>query len=513
MARKNRQAGKKSVRQRDKLMRTAVSIAVAPGQPPRMMSAFEALRLADSRRQAGDRMSTGFICEQLLGTPAAASAARSIMLKIAIDMYRPREIRELADALIDDPPVDLFGIITLAKALHESDRSEESIEVLTRGMKEYPARPELPRERGIAWMTIGDKARASADFRRALRLDPAACNNYRNLAALGTLTDDELETLRHCRPAPGLEADVHAALAIACRKRGDIDGEFRHLGEANSRLGRDTTWRGEMDDLLTRRMIEIFDADYLASHQSEQLLPQTPIFIVGMPRSGSTLIEQILCSHPDVDACGETHLFLWNLKDWARRNTPGLEVPDCAQRMSREDFAALGREYVGGIRETYTDAAFFVDKQLENVLFVGFLALAIPNARFVHSVRHPLDTCLSCYQQAFSTVPYANDLDNLAIKYRNKTRLMDHWKSLLGDRIHTVAYENMVSDTAAQARALLEFCGLPWDDGVLEFHRTQRAVRTASVYQVRRGIYSTSVEKWKPYAKHLEPLRRALGLG
>jgi hypothetical protein len=189
----------------------------------------------------------------------------------------------------------------------------------------------------------------------------------------------------------------------------------------------------------------------------------------------------------------------------------GVPFPDCALLASEADLAHLAGRYLATIAEVHTSSETFVDKQLESYMFFGLLARALPEARFIHTVRHPLDCILSAYQQVFASVPFANSLENLAIRYRNYTDLMAHWQRMMPGRIYTVRYENLVAQPEAEVRALLEHCGLPWDARALEFHASRHVVKTTSAAQVRQPIFASSVGKWRPYAAHLQPAMAILG--
>jgi hypothetical protein len=237
----------------------------------------------------------------------------------------------------------------------------------------------------------------------------------------------------------------------------------------------------------------------------------TPIFILGMPRSGTTLIEQILSSHPHVHGAGELKDFSDSFHEIAGSEA-GTGYMDWLISARPNDLETLGRRYVERLRAKNSKATFITDKMPGNFFMVGLIHLALPNARIVHARRDPMDTCLSNYQILYNEpMPYAYDLSELGQYYRDYDRLMRHWETVLPPgRVHTLQYETLVDDIEAQARELLHYVGLEWDDTCLEFHQNRRVVKTASVSQVRQPLYRTSAGKWKHYAPWLTELSDSL---
>lgn len=238
---------------------------------------------------------------------------------------------------------------------------------------------------------------------------------------------------------------------------------------------------------------------------------ELPIFIVGMARSGTTLTEQIISSHPQVHGAGE----LPDLLNLARQPQGASKTlfPHSMQMLTKADLGLMGGRYVTGLRERHAKANRITDKMPANFLAVGLIHLIVPNARIIHVKRNPIDTCLSGYSRLYSRgQAHSYDLAEIGAYYRGYARLMDHWHAVLpAGAILDVVYEDLVADNEAQARRLIDYCGLPWDDVCLQFHKNERVIRTASVTQVRQPIYNTSVARWKRYETHLGPLVDALG--
>ncbi len=288
---------------------------------------------------------------------------------------------------------------------------------------------------------------------------------------------------------------------------GDGERAFAHLDRGNSLQRSRISF--DLDAHLTapEAMAAAFDASTVqrlagGGHGSDR-----PVFVIGMPRSGTTLVEQILASHPKVHGAGELQL-LGQLAGRLPRAGEGL-----IEALTPDELGRLGAEYDGRLQALASGAARIVDKMPGNFLFAGLIRLMLPNARIIHCVRDPLDTCLSCYATRFTTAnPFAYDQRELALHYRAYARLMQHWRTVLpADGFTEVRYEDVVADLEGETRRLLAFCGLDWDDRCLEFHQTRREVRTASSSQVRRPLYSSSVRRAQAVAGHLGPLIEALG--
>ena len=246
----------------------------------------------------------------------------------------------------------------------------------------------------------------------------------------------------------------------------------------------------------------------------EGLADERPVFIVGMPRSGSTLLEQILSSHPDVAGAGEVK-YLSHALGRLRDRFPSLpKYPALAARMNPAQVEIASKTYIATLAKVAPAAPRITDKLLTNYFFVGLINLMFPKARIVHTRRNPVDTCLSAFTKLFKDdMPHSYDLAELGRYYCKYRELMDHWSAVLPQgAMITVDYEDVVADTRGQAERLIRFLDLDWDEACLDFHKSGRPVKTASVAQVRRPIYCTSVERWKRYGPALKPLLDALGV-
>jgi tetratricopeptide (TPR) repeat protein len=404
-------------------------------------------------------------------------------------------------------------------------------------------------ELASALLSLGRQAEAIAILRRITALDPDRLRSYAELAYAdpASLTEADVARLQaiYADAAEDKDRVVSAAFALAnlLEHRGEYDVAFAHLKRGND-LFREglIAGKGRLPSgmvvparLLPRRMdpagalAEVeqsarfaaltFTAEFLGRYRGHGHPSSLPIFVVGMPRSGSTLIEQILASHPLVHGAGEietlsAHLVTmqWPYVGYRLPGPDGVTRPTEPPRPPARYFRERGAAYVKALRAFHPRAQRIVNKMLGNYLYVGMIELCLPNAVIIHAVRDPVDNCLGCYKRLFATGNETTyDLADIGRHYVSYRRLMEHWAGVLPGRVVDVVYEEMVADPEPQIRRLLEACGLPWNDACLRFYETQRPVRTASLAQVRQPIYRSSVQRWRRYEKHLGPLLEALG--
>ena len=372
---------------------------------------------------------------------------------------------------------------------------------------------------GLLLKHRGRLAEAQRYFEQAIRLEPKNVSFYDNLAAVRPFVAGDpyltaLEVLAEdsASLSGADQIHLHFALAKAYENTGQHERAFRHLLNANRRKRRQMTYDesatlGEMD-----RLRELTSRDFIRTRQDCGDPSPLPVFIIGMTRSGTTLIEQILASHPQVFGAGELDLFD-RATDSLRRTLPGSPAyPEMMLGMSAEHFRGLGARYREAVAQLAPGAMRVTDKMTANFLFAGLIHLALPNATIIHAVRDAADTCVSCFAVDFSNGnAHTYDLAELGRYYRHYRALMAHWHEVLPrGRILDVHYEELVSDLEGAARRIVAHCGLAWDARCLEFHRTQRPVRTASAAQVRKPIYRDSVGRWRKYEAFLGPLLREL---
>jgi tetratricopeptide (TPR) repeat protein len=375
---------------------------------------------------------------------------------------------------------------------------------------------------GAALAEQGDLDAAREAYQKAVEVDSTRAAYHRNLADQKRFEpgDPQLAVLErlaaNAASVPEKERiDLQFVLGKAYADLKEHDRSFRHLLTGNElkreKLAYDDA--GAVDYM--QRIRNVFTAELLRAKAGGGETAPTPVFIVGMPRSGTTLIEQIIASHPQSVGAGELFELDNIVHSLAGLNGSGLRFPEVIGTMSREQLREVGTRYVTAIKALAPQAERVVDKMPWNFHFPGLIHLALPNARIIHSRRDPVDTCLSCFSILFDgdSNPYTYDLGELGRFYRSYESLMAHWRAVLPPRIMIeVQYEKVVADLENEARRIIAHCRLAWDDTCLAFHKTRRPVRTASIAQVRQPIYKSSVGRWRPYREHLRPLLKELGI-
>jgi tetratricopeptide (TPR) repeat protein len=374
---------------------------------------------------------------------------------------------------------------------------------------------------GVVLQELGQGADAAQAIDQALTIDPRSAAAWSVRGDLKTFMpgDPDFDTLlglltdADSQGAP-LEdrLNLEFTLGKAYMDLGDADRALGRL-DAGNRLRRATLdYDVQEDSAQFAQIARSLDAARLNALAGGGDPSDRPVFIIGMPRSGTTLVEQILASHPQVHGAGELTALETILIDQLGARLSPIDRARRLADLSAGDLAAMGGAYISRIRALAPGALRVTDKMPANFRFAGLIRLMLPNARIIHCRRDPVDTCLSCYARKFSRgQPYAYDLRELGLYYRAYDALMAHWRRLLPmDRLIEVRYEQVVGDLEGEARRMIAFLDLAWDDACLTFHRTRRPVRTASVNQVRQPLYRTSVARWRPYEKHLGPLLDAL---
>jgi hypothetical protein len=264
---------------------------------------------------------------------------------------------------------------------------------------------------------------------------------------------------------------------------------------------------------LFDRIESIFTRELIAQKSGSGNCSRLPIFILGMPRSGTTLIEQIIASHPLVYGAGEVPVFHDVVSSMRGADGQTIAYPEVVPTLNPQAFRQIGARYIDELSRLAPSGERVTDKTPSNYYRVGLIHLALPEAKIIHSVRNPLDTCISCFSKLFNELYYTYDLGELGRYYKRYERLMAHWRHVLpAHSILEVCYEDVIGDLEGQARRIIDYCGLPWDSRCLAFHKTNRPVRTASATQVRQPIYTTAVGRWRVYEEYLKPLLQALAI-
>jgi predicted Zn-dependent protease len=398
----------------------------------------------------------------------------------------------------------------------------ESIEVYEGVLRDFPQQPKI-------WMSYGHSlktARRHDDsvtaYRRAIAMQPTLGEAYWSLANLKTFkfADGDVAAIRRALARDDLSEDDRLHFEFSLGKALEdvqcYEESFAHYARGNAIRRTLHPYDADGNNRYVRRCKAQFTADFLAARSGgAECRDASPIFVVGLPRAGSTLIEQILASHSSVEGTMELPDIPQIARDLSERDGEGSETPFFAAvaALSPDERRALGERYLASTRvHRKSSAPFFIDKMPNNFLYVGLIQLILPHAKIIDARRHPLGCCLSGFKQHFARgQSFSYDLADIGRYYRDYVALMGHFDSVLPGRVHRLFYESMIEDTEAQVRRLLEYCGLPFEEGCLRFYENERAVRTASSEQVRQPIFREGMNQWRHYEPWLGPLKEALG--
>jgi tetratricopeptide (TPR) repeat protein len=397
----------------------------------------------------------------------------------------------------------------------------ESIETYQAVLKEFPEQPRVWLSYGHALKTAGRQDDSIAAYRHGLGLSPTLGEAYWSLANLKTFrfSDQDVAAMQGALARPDLEDDdrlhFEFALGKALEDRASYAESFAHY-DAGSAIRRQLApYEADETSGLVRRSKTLYTRDFYAGRADAGSPARDPIFIVGMPRAGSTLLEQILASHPLVEGTMELPDIGRIARDLVgrRESEDDPRYPGVIAALPAAALRSLGEQYLSQTRiQRKSDAPYFIDKMPNNFLHVGLIHLMLPNARIIDARRHPLGCCFSNFKQHFARGQnFSYSLDDIGRYYRDYVELMAHFDAVLPGRVHRVIYEQLIDDNEAEVRRLLDYCGLPFDERCLKFYETERAVRTASSEQVRRPIYREGLDHWKHYEPWLGPLKAALG--
>lgn len=414
-------------------------------------------------------------------------------------------------------PHDPDALRGLAHCLRVLNRSGEAITCLEQALALQPSDPKIWCEHGEALEEAGQFDAAAGSFRKALELKPGYPVAVACLLALDRGGDDPglaeagARHLREDAVSKPVRVQLQFALGRHFDRGGDYDAAFEHYRSANDIVAVGRRYRAGDTERRTAALMSAFTPDLFRSLRALGNDSARPLFIVGMPRSGTTLTEQVLSSHRDIAGAGELGYFMQMSHALQKAAGDATGTFAFVRDLRAQDMQGWTQGYLDLLHGISAGAARVTDKMPLNFLNLGLMALAFPNARVIHCRRDPMDNCLSCYvENMHQDQRYSTGLKSLGQFYLQYHRLMAHWRAALPLPILDVVYEDLVGDFDAQARRLIDFCGLPWDENCSRYYATERAVTTPSKWQVRQPIYRTSVARWRRYEKHLAPLRAAL---
>ena len=468
------------------------------------------LRYSDAQR----------LLERCLELAPGFDAARHNYATVLNRQGRAAEaLEQCARLLAKEPHNPNYRSLQAATSANLGDYAD-SIAAYESVLRQYPQQPKLWMSYGHALRTTGKVPESIAAYRRALSFEPTLGEAWFSLANLKTFrfSDADLGAMRQALAREDLSDNdrmhFEFALGKALEDAASYEDSFNHYAAGNALRRKQHGHDREEMSRYVRRSKRLFTREFFAERAGAGAEASDPLFIVGLPRAGSTLIEQILASHPLVEGTME----LPQLPNIARKlagrrqEEEGMFLKRLAA-LTRDELRALGEGYLAETRiMRKTGAPFFVDKMPNNFMYVGLIHLILPNATIIDARRHPLGCCFSCFKQHFARGQwFSYGLEDLGQYYRDYVELMAHFDEVLPGKVARVFYERVVADTEIEVRRLLEACRLPFDPKCLKFHENERAVRTASSEQVRRPIFREGVDQWRHYEPWLAPLERALG--
>jgi predicted Zn-dependent protease len=433
---------------------------------------------------------------------------------------RPLEALEHVDRLLKEQRASPNHRNLKASILVAIGEYGQAIDLFASLLEEYPAQARVWLSYGHVLKTAGRRAESIRAYRRCLELVPSFGEAWFTLANLKTFefTAEDMAAMRAALARSDASDDdrlhLHFALGKACEDASQFELSFLHYAEGNRLRRVRTRYRSDETTKLVERSRALFTREFFAARAGAGSPAPDPIFIVGLPRAGSTLVDQILSSHSLVEGTMELH----DIIDLSRSvNTPAAQgerghYPQVLAALSPERLRELGEQYLRRTRvQRKTGAPYFIDKMPNNFLHLGLILLALPNARIIDVRRNPLACCFSVFKQHFARGQhFSYDLADIGRYYNDYLDMMAHFDAVLPGRVHRVSYESLVENTEAEVRALLEYCALPFEERCLRFYENERAVRTASSEQVRKPIFRDGLEQWRNYEPWLEPLKKVL---
>ena len=452
--------------------------------------------------------------------PSFAAARHNLAIVLHRQNRFGEALRELEALLANDPHNPSYRNLKAA-LLGRIGEYDQSMAIYADVLKEYPGNAKVWLSYGHSLKTAGHQEECLKTYRQSIALAPNLGEAYWSLANLKTFPfePDEIEAMRAQLKRDDLSAEdrfhFHFALGKAFEDAGEFEASFKHYSEGNTLRRSLIQYDANETTSHVRRSKQLFTPDFFAQRKGWGCPAADPIFIVGLPRAGSTLLEQILASHPLVEGTMELPDIISFARELGGRRLRGetSKYPEAIADLDETQMRALGERYLEQTRiQRKTDAPYFIDKMPNNFAHIGLIQSILPNAKIIDARRHPLGCCLSGFKQHFARGQhFTYDLEDIGRYYYDYVELMSHFDAVLPGRVHRVIYEHLVDDFERHVHSLLDYCGLPFDERCLRFHENDRAVRTASSEQVRRPIYREGVDHWRQYDTWLDPLKRHLG--
>jgi tetratricopeptide (TPR) repeat protein len=477
--------------------------------------------MAELAARIGRRVDAENLLRRALELAPGFTAARANLATILYQQNRSAEAIAELERIERDGSAHLGHASLKAAALSRIGGHEEALGLYRQLLDARPDQAKLWMSYGHILKTVGEQAQSISAYRKAIAVQPTLGEAWWSLANLKTIRfeDEDVAAIRGALDDAALGPEdrfhLHFALGKALEDRSQFETSFHLYAEGNRLRRRRLDYDPAVISSHVDRSIGLFTSDYFAGRTGVGCPAPDPIFIVGMPRAGSTLVEQILSSHPAIEGTAELPDIpaIARRLDGRKRKGEESDYPECLAGMSGTDLAALGEEYLLRARvQRFTDKPLFIDKLPNNWAHVGLIRTILPKARIIDARRHPLACGLSNFKQHYARgQKFSYDLKEFGLYYRDYVRLMRHFDQALPGRVHRVIHEELVENPEAEVRRMLEFLGLRFDPACLAFYENPRAVRTASSEQVRRPISREGLELWKSFEAWLDPLKEALG--
>ncbi|HEX4078254.1 MAG TPA: sulfotransferase [Rhizomicrobium sp.] len=484
--------------------------------------------LARLEIRGNDRVTARTLFERALDLCPGYIGAREDLAQLLIEERQYAALAETTRLLSEQPGSSRY-LLLHAHALIDSGKPAAAIDVLVRALREDPNDARSWRIYAAALLTAGRGEESVQAYRKCLDLDPAAGEAWWGLSEMKdkVLTEDDVEEMRAHLDDDTVEPERRMHMLYALGQTLERAGEFAKSFEAYEKAAREF-WVGrekkprEEETFDSHDTVQRTKTAFSSNNFATRLVQapagndqDTPIFVVGMPRAGSTLVEQILTSHSRIEAIGERPLVgeIQRELAFSRLLVEREAYPDCVLELTAERFAELGARVMARSRDYRTTARpYFVDKRPWNWLAVGLIHLMLPQAKIIDIRREPMAACFAMYKQLLPRYcTFSYDLKEVGRYYNRYVKLMEHWETVLPGRVHFIQYENLVQDTEFEIRRMLAHCGLPFEEGCLRFWETERSIVTPSAEQVRRPIYRGALEQWRNFEPWLDPLKEALG--
>ncbi|MGI9200573.1 MAG: tetratricopeptide repeat-containing sulfotransferase family protein [Woeseiaceae bacterium] len=476
--------------------------------------------LADLGVKSGVLDDAEFLLESALEFEPNNPFARHDYMTVLYRRQKYEQSLGQAKILVKSDPDNLNYQISFANQSVAVGDYDSALEIYDRAIVERPNNPELHLVHGHALKTIGQLEPAVDAYRNAYRSRPNFGDAFWSLANLKTyrFTDTEVSTMQSGEADAATVVEDRAHLCFALGKHLEDVEEYADSAEYYLRGNalRKSQLRYDAEEMTHRINLqrEICTESLFRKHENSGHKSADPIFIVGLPRAGSTLLEQILASHSKVDGTLELpNIPALGFQLAGRRRADEEPLyPAVLHDLTAKRLQELGQAFIEDTQVHRQGAAFFIDKMPNNFRHIGLIQLILPNAKIIDARRHPLACCFSGFKQLFASgQEFTYGLDEIGTYYKNYVELMDHWDAVLPGKILRVQYEDVVADLETEVRRILDYCGLPFEEGCLAFHETERSVRTPSSEQVRQSIYTSGLEQWRNFEPWLDPLKSALG--